>query len=247
MSDFKDFGGNFSKYLAETEILDFSSASIVRLVEARGWTNLPETEKIKSIYNFVKDEIAFGYNVSDDIKASLVLADGYGQCNTKGVLFMALLRACGVPCRIHGVNIDKKLQKGAMSGLVYKAAPVEIFHSYVEVFSGGTVYSLEGFILDEKYLSALQKRFKPDADGSFMGYGVAVKNFSNPPVNFNCCNTFIQSEGIVRDFGVFDSPDELFKAHGQQMNCFKALVYRLLGRRLMNRNVKKIRNGESKK
>ena len=50
MSDFKDFGGDFFKYLAETEILDFSSASIVRLVEARGWKNLRETEKIKSIY-----------------------------------------------------------------------------------------------------------------------------------------------------------------------------------------------------
>ena len=38
-----------------------------------------------------------------------VLADGYGQCNTKGTLFMALLRACNIPCRVHGFTIDKKI------------------------------------------------------------------------------------------------------------------------------------------
>lgn len=41
----------------------------------------------------VRDDIVFGYNIDDEIPASKVLADGYGQCNTKGTLFMALLRA----------------------------------------------------------------------------------------------------------------------------------------------------------
>ena len=68
-------------------------------------------------------EIAFGYNTDDMISASEVLKDGYGQCNTKGTLFMALLRAVGIRCRIHGFTIDKKLQKGAMTGIVYKLAP----------------------------------------------------------------------------------------------------------------------------
>ena len=164
------------------------------------------------------------------------------QCNTKGTLFMALLRACGVPCRIHGFTIDKALQKGAMTGIVYKSAPKEIFHSYVEVRVCGVWYNLEGFILDKAYLSALQKTFLPEKDGSFMGYGVATKNFASPPVEFDCCDTYIQKEGIVRDFGVFGDPDSLLKEYGQQMNFLKKCVYRLIGRRLMNNNVKKIRN-----
>ncbi len=81
-------------YLKETKMLDFSAKSIRRLIENRGWGSLPEIERVKAIYNFVKDEILFGYNVDDHIKASRVLKDGYGQCNTKGTLFMALLRAC---------------------------------------------------------------------------------------------------------------------------------------------------------
>ncbi len=39
------------------------------------------------------------------------MKDGYGQCNTKGTLFMALFRSVDIPCRFHGFTIDKKLQK----------------------------------------------------------------------------------------------------------------------------------------
>ncbi len=40
---------------------------------------------ILSTYNFVQNDIVYGYNESDEIPASLVLKDGYGQCNLKGV------------------------------------------------------------------------------------------------------------------------------------------------------------------
>lgn len=237
---------NNSKYLSETNILDINSKSIQTLIEKRGWKSLKEIDRTKAIYNFVKDEILFGYNIDDNIKASKVLKDGYGQCNTKGTLFMALLRACDIPCRIHGFMIDKILQKGAMSGLVYKLAPKEVFHSYVEIFICEKWYNIEGFILDNAYLSNLQKKFKPLDDGSFIGYGVATKNFLNPQVEFNCCDTYIQKEGIVRDFGVYDDPDSLLKEHGQKMNIFKKIVYQLIGRHLMNNNVRKIRRFKEK-
>ena len=45
--------------------------------------------------------------------------------------------------------------------------------------------------------------------GAFCGYGVAVKNFKNPVIDFDRNNTYIQSEGINQDFGVYDSPDDL--------------------------------------
>ncbi len=112
------------KYLEATLMLDYHTQSIQKLIKARNWTHLPNYECIKAIYNFVRDEILFGYNVDDSIPASKVLKDGYGQCNTKGTLFMALLRACGVPCRIHGFTIDKKLQKGAMTGIYIRMLPI---------------------------------------------------------------------------------------------------------------------------
>ncbi len=229
------------RYLKETPMLDFSNSAIQNLVELRGWRALGEFERIKAIYNYVRDEILFGYNTDDSIPASKVLADGYGQCNTKGTLFMALLRSCGIPCRVHGFTIDKKLQNGAMTGLVYALAPQNVFHSWVEVYLDGIWYELEAFILDKPYLNRLQAA-NPDCSGAFCGYGVAVSDFRHPTIDFDRNNTYIQSEGINRDFGVYDSPDELLREHGQEMSRLKAFVYRNLGRHLMNANVKRIRN-----
>lgn len=228
------------RYLKETRMLNYSDERIQRLIKDRKWKNADKFECLKAIYNFVRDEILFGYNVDDSILASQVLSDGYGQCNTKGMLFMALLRACGIPCRVHGFTIDKKLQKGAMTGFVYKSAPKNVFHSWVEVYFEEQWYELEAFILDKAYLTKLQEK-NSDCIGAFCGYGVAVKDFKHPVIDFERNNTYIQSEGINQDFGVYDSPDELLKEHHQEISGVKAFLYRNLGRHLMNRNVRKIR------
>lgn len=229
------------KYLKGTKMLDFSNEKIQRLINERKWRKMNTFECLKSIYNFVRDEILFGYNVDDHISASRVLQDGYGQCNTKGTLFMALLRACNIPCRVHGFTIDKKLQKGAMTGIVYKSAPQNVFHSWVEVYFEDKWYELEAFILDIAYLRKLQDKNR-NCTGAFCGYGVAVTDFQNPIIDFDRNNTYIQSEGINQDFGIYDSPDELLKEHHQEMSSVKAFIYRNIGRHLMNRNVRKIRN-----
>lgn len=230
------------RYLEETELLDYSCLDILKLIDSRGFDKLDDFNKIKEIYNFVRDDMLFGYNVCDEMAASRILSDGYGQCNTKSILFMALLRGVGIPCRIHGFTIDKKLQKGAMTGFVYNSAPRNVVHSWVEVFYKDKWYELEGFILDKEYLEKLKEKFK-NCSGMFFGYGVATKNFRNPIIDWNLNNTYIQSEGINNDFGVYDSPDEFFREHRQKMSKLKEFLYRNIGRHLMNRNVKRIRKG----
>ena len=227
--------------LQETKMLDYNSPNIQALIQERNWRELDEFNKIKEIYNFVRDEIKFGYNIDDSITASQVLKDGYGQCNTKGTLFMALLRGVGISCRVHGFTIDKKLQKGAMTGFVYANAPRNILHSWVELFYDGYWYELEAFILDVEYLTKLQQ-INPECTGSFCGYGVAVSDFQNPVIEWNGNHTYIQSEGINQDFGIYNSPDELLVEHHQEMSTLKNFMYRHVGRHLMNKNVSRIRN-----
>ncbi|WP_245858164.1 transglutaminase-like domain-containing protein [Massilicoli timonensis] len=229
------------QYLKETSLLDYSSPNIQELIIERQWKDMDAYIRLKQIYDFIRDEILFGYNVDDHIPASKVLTDGYGQCNTKGILFMALLRGVGIPCRIHGFTIDKKLQKGAMTGIVYKNAPINILHSWVEVYLDNVWYELEGFILDKSYLMQLQK-INQTCQGSFCGYGVAVKDLHNPIIDFDRNDTYIQSEGINHDFGIYDSPDDLFQEHNQGLSAMKKFLYRNLGRHLMNNNIQKIRN-----
>jgi transglutaminase-like putative cysteine protease len=143
--------------------------------------------------------------------------DGIGQCNTKGTLLMALLRGSGHPCRVHGFTIDKALQKGAVTGIAYRLAPRSIVHSWVEIRFAGRWVNLEGFILDKPYLQQLQQRFAGQR-GAFCGFGAATPDLQNPPVDWQGADTYIQKDGIDRDFGVFDSPDEFYARHGANLS-----------------------------
>lgn len=228
-------------YLAPSPLLDFKHPSIQDLIQTREWMQLEAYDRIGAIYDFVRNEIAFGYNREDAIPASEVLQDGYGQCNTKSSLFMALLRACAIPCRLHGFTIAKALQKGAIFGIWYRMAPASILHTWVEVYYEGRWLKLEGFILDDPYLESLQKQFA-DCEGRFCGYGVYTNDFANPPVQWKGADTFIQKEGINQDFGLINTPDAFYKDHEQQLSPLKKYLYQNFIRYRLNRRVDKIRS-----
>ena len=119
-----------------------------------------------------------------------------------------------------------------VSVFVFDTARIEsIFHAKVIVGSGTN---------SATYIKKLQEQ-NSECTGAFCGYGVAVKDFRNLIIEFDRNNTYIQSEGINQDFGVYDCPDELLKEHHQEISAFKAFAYRHIGRHLMNRNVRKIR------
>lgn len=88
--------------------------------------------------------------------------------------------------------------------------------------------------------------FNAHCTGAFCGYGVAVSDFQNPVIEWNGNSTYIQSQGINQDFGIYNSPDELLLEHHQEMSLLKKLLYRYIGRHLMNRNVARIRNSRVK-
>lgn len=229
-----------ANYLEKTQILDLDDHSIQSLIADRNWNTLDEYNTIGAAYTFVKDEIQFGYNRSDDISASEVLADGYGQCNTKGNLLMALLRALGIQCRFHGFTIDQQLQKGAIPSYVFWLAPKYIIHSWVEVLYEGKWINLEGFILDEAYLSSIQSKFNQAKD-SFCGYGIATTCISNPETNWVGKDTYIQKEGIHDDFGFYDSPDEFYAEQGTNLTGIKRWAYQNVIRHIINWNVQRLR------
>jgi len=231
-------------HLLPTPIADSRSPAIQALIAQRGWKGLSTYDRIGAAYDFVRDEIRFGYNRSDDLPASAVLDEGYGQCNTKGSLLVALLRALEIPTRVRGFYIDKALQRGAIPPWLYPLAPRRILHSWVEAFHEGQWVPLEGFIIDRAYLSAVQARFT-STSGDFCGYGIATKNLRSPPVAWRGEATYIQREGIVDDLGIFDHPDDLYRAHGTNLRGIRRLAYRYFFRHAMNRTVSAIRRGRA--
>ena len=201
------------RFLSHTPLLDFQTDLIQQVIADRGWLTLSQADRIGAAYDFVRNEILFGYNSDDALPASKVLADGYGQCNTKGTLLMALLRGLGVPCRFHGFTIDKRLQRGVVPELVYPLAPI---------------------------LAALQDAF-PERN-SLCAYGAGTNCLQNPDVEWRGANTYIQKTGINHDFGVFDDPDAFYAIH-RQLSGVRGLLYRLIVRHWMNHRVKKMRSG----
>lgn len=219
------------KYLEATTLLDFNKPSIQNLISNRGWTKLEEKEKIQAVYDFVRNEIKFGYNKGDDITASEVLRDGYGQCNTKSILLMALLRALGIPCRIHGFFIDKKMQKGALTGIIYLFAPKKIVHAWTEVYFDKQWIALEGVIIDERYLNQVKDKLCNFNNG-YIGYGISVKNKEKINLCWQGQSTYIQSFSITDDLGFFNNPDDFFIKYNNTSNKIKKFLFNILRKRI---------------
>ncbi|CUO04544.1 transglutaminase domain-containing protein [Hungatella hathewayi] len=51
------------RYIQETNMLDYSDIHIQKLIQNRGWLELSDFDRIKAIYNYVRDGILFGYNL----------------------------------------------------------------------------------------------------------------------------------------------------------------------------------------
>jgi len=233
---------DYSIYLKETAMLDFSHSSIQNLPQWNEWNALETKDRIGAIHEFVRNDIKFGYNESDLIPASQVLRDGYGQCNTKATLLMALLRKAGIPSRFHAFTIHKELQAGAIPAFLYRVAPDEIIHSWVEALVDGQWLKLEGIILDQPYLDAIQKRFS-GVVGPFKGYAIATENLQNPSAAWRGEDTYIQKEGIAQDLGIFENTDAFYRQNGGNLSGVKRVAYKYFLRHLINRNIKRLRQG----
>lgn len=229
-------------YLKSTKLLDFDTLDIQDLIIKRKWTILTEEEKIATVYDFVRNEIRFGYNQGDDIPASEVLRDGYGQCNTKSILLMALLRGVGVPCRIHGFYIDKKMQKGALTGITYLFAPKKIVHAWTEVYFNNQWIALEGVIIDDQYLKQVRNKLNKYNNG-YIGYGISVEDKEKISICWKGKSTYIQSFSITEDLGVFDSPDDFFNKYNNINNRIKRLLFNIL-RKGINKKLDLIRENK---
>ncbi len=232
-------------FLKETTMLDFNHPQIKTLIEQRKWCDLSPYDAIGAIYSFVRDEIHFGYNADDRLPASQVLKDGYGQCNTKGTLLMALLRSVGISTRFHGFTIFNELQRGAIPNYLFFFAPKRIIHSWVEVYYNDRWINLEGYILDKSYLMQVQRSFAGQSE-AFSGYAISTKCLTAPDIDWKGEDTYIQSKAIADDFGEYNQPDDFYSSHGSNLSGVKKILFRYVLRHLMNLNVNKIRfNGVS--
>ncbi|MEZ7205973.1 transglutaminase family protein [Pseudoalteromonas sp. DY56-GL79] len=228
------------QFLVTTPLVDYQHSAIQSLIEAKGWQQLDTITAAEQIYNFVKDDIEFGYSETDTLTASQVLKQGYGQCNTKGTLLVALLRACDIPTRVHGFEIANDLKQGLIPTLLTWFAPKSIIHSWIEVYLEERWVELEGYIIDDGYLKQVQQQFSMAKN--FTGFGISTPCLQQPDNRFSLNGAYIQKQSITRDLGFYTSPDALYQQH-KNLTGIKQWLYAHCFRHWINQRVRRVRAG----
>ncbi|MCG8692812.1 MAG: hypothetical protein MI806_16545 [Minwuiales bacterium] len=159
-------GDDPAGYLGATGYIDSDHPRIAARAAALTAGLDDDTEKALALFAFVRDGVPFGFARGFwDRKASDVLGDGRGYCVTKSTLFVALLRAAGLPARQMFVDIHA----GVLAGII-DPGTAYVDHAYVEVFLRGGWRATDAYIVDRALFAAAQPKLR--AEGGLMGYGV---------------------------------------------------------------------------
>jgi len=198
-------------------------------------------DMVNAIFHYVRDNIKFAFPKEGDfVKASKTINYGYGQCNTKTTLFLALCKAVGISARIHFSLIQKEIQKGLFTSLAFWLMPKELSHSWIEIEVKGKWIKIDSYINDAQFYKGAKNKL--EEKGWTVGYSVArSKNGSNIDLDFDN-KKFIQMDAVTEDHGIYDEPMDYYNSskYKNRPNKIKLFVYRLLVRSI-NKKVEEIR------
>lgn len=222
-------------------LADFQHPLVSKKAEELTKGCLTLKEKIAAIFYYVRDDIKFGFPLAADfIKASETILLGYGQCNTKGTLFLALCKALNIPARLHFSTIKKEIQKGLFAGIAFWLLPKYLSHSWIELKVENHWIKVDTYINDEAFycgaIEALQNK------GWDTGYSVSCAKTS-PSIELDFANEqSIQMDAVVADHGNFLEPMDYYqsKLYKNRPGWFKKIAYRLWIKSI-NRKVEKLR------
>lgn len=177
---------NFDHPLVQTKVAELSAGCI------------SDREKFLAFTEFVREKILFGFNRNALLtKATEVIEEGIGYCNTKTTLLAALCKAADIPVRIHFGQMNSIILKGLVWGL-----PPTVAHGYVEVELEGRWRPVDSYIMDRALCKAALRAL--EKENSRIGYGLAL---DSEPFSIHTCidgEGFIQMGGLSGDFGIYE-------------------------------------------
>jgi hypothetical protein len=198
-----------------------------------------------ALHDYVRENVKFGFNkYFDATPPDYALAYGYGHCNPKSHLMVALFRAAGLESYQHFVVIPKDILKDAIPPSRYWMIPAELSHSYVEVKVEGKWCAIDSFIVDTPLLKGAQARLA--RENRPLGYGVRSDSINIWDGQSDAFSQFERSL-LIEDHGRIDDPETYFNDRryrhvvlGVRFNT----MFRLMGESRvfpMNAHIEKIR------
>jgi hypothetical protein len=145
--------GGMSEFLAPTPLCDSDNAKVKGKARDLVGDGQDPAVAARSIFHFVRDGINYGLYYPNE-RASKTLDRGVGYCVTKTNLQMALLRAAGLPCRCHLVQLPKEVARGFIPPFVFNGAPDPFVHPWCECYLEGMWVSCD-CVFDEPFYRAM--------------------------------------------------------------------------------------------
>lgn len=204
-----------------TKYIDFEHPAIQAAVQMTVGSSTSPVDRAVKIHDFVRDRIAFGWASSFyDQTASEVLQSGVGFCNTKGTLFVAMLRAAGVPARQHFVDIHASI----LTPFIDPGTPY-VDHSFTEVLLLGRWLAVDSYIVDKPLYTAAKQKL--EASAKVLGFGVHADGTCDWDGSNNAFAQFLSSGRFAAlstsDHGVFEDVGAFYSA-GKGVNKLNLLL-----------------------
>lgn len=187
-------------WLEETGQLDLSHPHLQQTArKALAGANGPH-ERVLAIHSFVR-LLPFGLVPGiNHLPASDMLDLHRASCQAKGVIFVALCRAAGVPARLQFVRLPGEV----LHGLVPEP-PATVQHAVGQARLGGRWVCTDGYVLDPAHYALAQQRLAQDCRR--MGWGL---HRDAPPTwdgRHDCLQQFSPDDVIDHDGPFHDLAD----------------------------------------
>jgi Transglutaminase-like superfamily len=229
-------------WLRETAQLDFNSVKL--RIQATKLTQLCVDERAKAVavHNYVQSlPLVFAPDFLQT-KASDVIRLGHGDCHTKGILFVALLRALGLPARLRFVVSPV----GFLAGFI-DAHATSMSCALGEVFLDGHWRQTDTYVADEAF--AHEARELLSLEHHFAGYGLHAlgeRRWEGLDDMHAHRSPADPASMPIMEWGVGHDPEHFYaeKMHAPAHHSIRGRTQWLSGAAKINRKVQQIRRRE---
>ena len=228
-----------SHWLGSTRLLDLDDPKL--RIQAMSLTQLSDTDtqKVMAIHEFIK-AMPFGCVAGfDHVAAAAVLRTGYGDCHTKGTLFVALLRCVGLPARLRFVTLSSAFLYGIIS-----PPKSTVVHAIGEVYLDGRWVRTDTYVTDAELEHNAEKLLLDQ--GRKLGYGIHLDGARQWDAFNHAYGQSAASDEAslpVQDWGVAHDPEQFYSSadHPSLRIGWIARAKWMLAAGLVNRRTQQVR------
>ncbi len=228
--------GTPRSWLEPTAQLDLSHPKIH--ITAQKLTQARQTvpARVAALHDFVR-RLPFGAQAdAAAVTASEVLRAGRGDCHSKGLLFVALCRAAGIPARLQFVRVRTRFLHGILDD-----GPQSMPHAVGQVLVGGRWLSTDGYVVDPVLFVAARQRLQ--AQGLDCGWGIVRDAVGRWDGSGDCLQQFRPAD-VAHAYGAYHDVAEFYNERSQEEGSpsWLARLKYAVGASLVNRRVQLLRS-----